>query len=103
MPYRVDVAGAGAAALDRLVELGALDVEQSPGGGIAALMPDGVAPGQVARALGVDDLTVSPAVGRDAGSVWTLRPRPTRIGRLHIVPAHASPAPGVLRLSDSAA
>ena len=66
MPYRVDVARASDAVLDRLVELGALDVDRSPGGGVAALMPDGVAPEQVARALGVDDLSISPAVGRDA-------------------------------------
>jgi ribosomal protein L11 methyltransferase len=103
VPYRVDVTRAGDAELGRLVELGALDVEHSPGGGIAALMPDGVAPEQVAQALGVADLSVSPAIGRDAGSVWTLRPRPTRIGRLRIVPAHADAEPGVLRLIDSAA
>jgi ribosomal protein L11 methyltransferase len=103
VPYRVDIAGAGDAALDRLVELGALDAERSPGGGIAALMPDGVTPGHVARALGVDDLAISPAVGRDAGSVWILSPRATRIGRLWIVPAHTGAAPGVLRLIDSAA
>lgn len=103
MPYRVDVTRGDDAALDRLVELGALDVDRSPGGGIAALMPDGVAPEQVAHALGVDDLAISPAVGRDAGSVWTLSLRPTRIGRLRIVPAHASAEPGVLRLTDSAA
>ena len=103
MPYRVDIAHAGDAVLDRLVELGALDVECSPGGGIAALMPDGVAPEQVALALGVNDLSISPAVGRDAGSVWILSPRPTRIGRLRIAPAHAGVEPGVLRLIDAAA
>jgi ribosomal protein L11 methyltransferase len=103
VPYRVDVARASDAVLDRLVELGALDVERSPGGGIAALMPDGVAPEQVALALGVADLSISPAVGRDAGSVWTLGPRSTRIGRLRIVPAEADAEPGVLRLTDSAA
>jgi ribosomal protein L11 methyltransferase len=103
VPYRVDVARASDAALDRFIELGALDVDRSPGGGIAALMPDGVTPEQVARALGVDDLSISPAVGRDAGSVWILSPRATRIGRLRIVPAHASAEPGVLRLADSAA
>jgi hypothetical protein len=59
VPYRVDVPRAGDAALDSLVELGALDVERSPGGGIAALMPDGVAPEHVALALGVDDLCIS--------------------------------------------
>ena len=103
MPYRVDVTRAGDAALDRLVELGALDVERSPGGGIAALMPDGVAPEQVALALGVGDLSISSAVGRDAGSVWILSPRPIRVGRLRIVPAPAGAEPGVLRLTDSAA
>jgi ribosomal protein L11 methyltransferase len=109
VPYRIDVTHAADAALDRLVELGALDVEPSPGGGIAALMPDGVAPEHVALALGVADLTISPAVGRDAGSVWTLSPRPIRIGHLWIVPAdviapaHASTGPGVLRLTDSSA
>src|SRR5688572_29521827 len=66
-------------------------------------MPDGVGPEQVARALGVDDLAISPAVGRDAGSVWILSPREIRIGRLRIVPAHASAEPGALRLTDSAA
>ena len=89
MPYRVDIAHAGDAVLDRLVELGALDVERSPGGGIAALMPDGVAPEHVARALGVHDVSISPAVGRDAGSVWILSPRPdlpkkTTVSRLRI-------------------
>lgn len=103
MPYRVDVPRAGDTALDRLVELGALDVERSPSGGIAALMPDGVSPEHVARALGVDDVSISPAVGRDAGSVWILSPRPTRIGRLRIAPDHARAEPGVLRLTDSAA
>jgi ribosomal protein L11 methyltransferase len=88
--------------LDRLVELGALDVDRSPGG-IAALMPDGVAPEQVARALGVDVLSISPAAGRDAESVWILSPRATRIGRLRIVPADARAEPGALRLTDSAA
>jgi ribosomal protein L11 methyltransferase len=74
-----------------------------PGGGIAALMPDGVAPEHVALALGVDDLSISPAVGRDAGSVWILSPRATRTGRLRIVPADADAESGVLRLTDSAA
>jgi ribosomal protein L11 methyltransferase len=102
VPYRIDIAHAGDAVLNRLVELGALDVERSPGGGIAALLPDGIAPEYVARALGVDDVCISPAVGRDAGSVWILSPRPTRIGSLRIVPAYAGAEPGVLRLIDSA-
>jgi ribosomal protein L11 methyltransferase len=103
VPYRVDVPRAGEAALDGLVALGALDVERAPDGGIAALMPDGVAPERLALALGVADFAISPAVGRDAGSVWTLSPRPTRIGRLRIVPADAGAEPGALRLTDSAA
>ena len=103
MPYRVDIRRAGDPVLDRLVELGALDVERLPGGGIAALMPDGVAPEEMALALGVDDVSISPAIGRDAGSVWILSPRPTRVGRLRIVPAHAGTEPGALRLTDSAA
>jgi ribosomal protein L11 methyltransferase len=103
VPYRVDLRDAGDDALDRLVALGAIDADSSPGGGIAALMPDSVAPGEVAAALGVDDLSVSPAVGRDAGSVWILGPRPIRIGGMQIVPAHSEGPPGALRLVDSAA
>jgi ribosomal protein L11 methyltransferase len=103
VPYRVDIAHASDAVLDRLLELGALDVDRSPDGGIAALMPDGVATERLARALGVDHLSISPAVGRDADSVWILTPRAIRIGHLQIVPADASAAPGALRLADSAA
>ena len=103
MPYRIDIACASDAVLDRLIELGALDIERSPGGGIAALMPDGVAPEHVARALGVDALSVSPVVGRDAESTWILSPRSIRIGRLRIVPADASAESGALRLTDSPA
>ena len=103
MPYRVDLRSVGAAALDRLVELGAIDAEFSDGGGIAALMPDSIAPAEIASALGVDEVSVSPAVGRDDGSVWVLRPRPARIGRFRIVPAHAQAEPGALRLVDAAA
>jgi ribosomal protein L11 methyltransferase len=99
----VDVPRASDAVLDPLVELGALDVERLPGGGIAALMPDAVAPEHVALALGIDEVSISPAIGRDAESVWTLSPRPTRIGRLRIAPAQAAAEPGVLRLTDSAA
>ena len=89
--------------LDRLIELGAIDAEVSHDGGIAALMPDSVGPEQVATALGVLDMSVSPAVGRDAESVWILTPRPIHIGRLRIVPAHTPAGPDVLRLVDAAA
>jgi len=105
VPYRVELRAAAADAFDRLVELGAMDVEPSSDGGMAALMPDSVAPDQIGAALGVavDDLSISPAVGRDAGSVWVLSPRPIHIGRLRIVPAHSEPEPGALRLIDAAA
>jgi ribosomal protein L11 methyltransferase len=105
VPYRVDLHNVADNALDRLVELGAIDAAFSRQGGIAALMPDSVAPEQIAGALGVgaDDVSVSPAEGRDAGSVWVLSPRPIRIGRLRIVPAHTGAEPGALRLVDAAA
>jgi ribosomal protein L11 methyltransferase len=105
VPYRVDLHNVADDALDRLIELGAIDAECSRQGEIAALMPDSVAPEQVADALGVDvdDISVSPATGRDAGSVWVLSPRPIRIGRLTIVPAHTEAEPGALRLVDAAA
>ena len=105
VPYRADLRHVTADALDRLVELGALDVECARHGGIAVLMPDSVAPEQLAGALGVEagEMSVSPAVGRDAGSVWVLSPRPVRIGRLAIVPADAEAERGALRLLDRAA
>jgi ribosomal protein L11 methyltransferase len=102
VPYRVDLRSAGDDALDRLVELGAIDAEFSHDGGIAALIPDSVGPEQVASALGIDEISVSPAVGRDAGSVWVLSPRPIRVGGLHIVPANTEAAPDALRLVDAA-
>ena len=69
---------------------------------LAVLLPDSVAPDRVARALGLDPdaISVSPAVGRDAGSVWVLSPRPIRVGRLGIVPADTDAAPDTLRLLD---
>lgn len=103
MPYRVDLPTAGDDTFDRLVELGAIDAEFSHDGGMAALMPDSVAPERVSTALGVDDMSVSPATGRDAGSVWVLSLRPIRIGRLQIVPAYTDAGPGALRLVDAAA
>jgi ribosomal protein L11 methyltransferase len=103
VPYRADVRNVGDDAFDRLVELGAIDVEFSHDGGIAALMPDSVRPEQVARVLGVDEVSVSPAEGRDADSVWILSPRPIRIGGIRIVPAHTEGEPDALRLVDAAA
>jgi ribosomal protein L11 methyltransferase len=103
VPYRIDLPRAGPDALDRLVELGAIDVESLPSGGIAALLPDGVSPEQIATALGLDEVAVSPAIGRDDDSVWVLSPRPARIGRLTIVPAHYPAAPDTVRLIDAPA
>jgi ribosomal protein L11 methyltransferase len=80
VPYRVDLRTASADAVNGLIELGALDIDALPGSGVAALMPDAVRSAEVARMLGVDRVDVSPAVGRDADSVWVLRPRPVRVG-----------------------
>lgn len=103
MPYRIDLHDPGDAALDRLVELGALDVELLRDGTLAALLPDTVTHDRVASALGARDLRFSPATGRDANSVWILSPRPVRIGRVHVVPAHDDTQTGALRLIDTAA
>jgi ribosomal protein L11 methyltransferase len=103
MPYRIDLPVVRDDALDRLVELGALDLEQSDDRGLSALMPDSVEPERLARVLGVDDVRVRPAAGRDADSVWILRPRPIRVGRFRIVPAGTEAEPGALQLIDTAA
>jgi ribosomal protein L11 methyltransferase len=105
VPYRVDLCSAGGDAFDRLVELGAIDAELSSEGGISALMPDSVAPDQLGAVLGVEvgEISISTAVGRDAGSIWVLSPRPIHIGRLRIVPAHLEAEPGALRLIDDTA
>lgn len=86
MPYRVDLIDAPSDALDHLVELGVLDVEWT-GETLSALMPDGVEPDRLARALGVSSVAVSPAIGRDEGSVWVLSLRPFKAGRWTLLPA----------------
>ena len=116
MPYELRVPGRRAestppqgshappsAVIDHLIDLGALDVEPLADGTVAALMPDGTTPAQVAGALGVPDVVVRPATGRDADSVWVLRPRPVRAGRVHIVPAATAGEPGALKLIDAPA
>ena len=103
MPYRIDLAHAPAGALERLIDLGALDVDTSRDGGIAALMPDHIGLAEVTHTLGRRDLTVTAAVGRDEDSVWILSPRTLQIGRLRIVPEHFRPEPGTLRLIDAPA
>jgi hypothetical protein len=57
----------------------------------AALLPDSLTLEQVVIALEINEISVSPAVGRDTGSIWVLGQRPIRIGRLSIVPAHFEP------------
>ena len=104
MPYRIFLPpGDHDHDVDRIIELGALDVELTPAGGLDVLMPDRVTPAQAADALGVRDLTVAPAIPRDDASVWMLRPHPVQIGRLRIVPADVAAAVGSLRLIDGPA
>jgi ribosomal protein L11 methyltransferase len=102
VPYRIDVANPPADALDRLLRLGALDVESTPDG-LAAILPDTVEPDTLTRALGVARASISPAVGRDADSVWVLDAGLVRVGRLVIAPAGVAAPPGALRLEDSGA
>jgi ribosomal protein L11 methyltransferase len=102
VPYRVDLDHATADALDRLIDLGALDVEAIDHH-IAALLPDDVVVERVKATLGRDDLRVTPARGRDGDSVWILQPRPVRIGRLQLIPADwPVPADGIRMIDDNA-
>jgi ribosomal protein L11 methyltransferase len=102
MPYRIDVRFASDAAIERLIELGAIDVERE-GHDVAALMPDSISPQNVAHALDVEGVSVSAAVGRDADSVWILRQRPVRIGRIRIVPSGHEADAGAVKLIDAPA
>lgn len=102
VPYRIDVRHPPADVLERLVELGALDIEAS-GGGVAAIMPDGVAPESITSALEISELSVSAATGRDEGSVWIVSPREVRAGGVTLVPADWPAADGVLRMTDGQA
>src|SRR5262245_45931524 len=100
MPYRVDITTANHDSFDRLVQLGALDIEQILDG-LAAIIPDDVTPDVLAAALSVTSVTVSPAVARDNGSVWLLRPREVHIGRVVIAPVEGAAPADALRLTDS--
>jgi ribosomal protein L11 methyltransferase len=102
VPYRIDIAGAPPDVLDILVQWGALDLE-ALSDGLAAILPDAVAPDTVTASLAPARVTFSPAVARDSGSVWLLGPRAVRIGGVRIAPPDASPEPGTLRLADSTA
>lgn len=107
MPYRIDIERIDESGLLRLIDLGPLDLESSVGGrAVAALMPDAVSPQEVAQVLGVAQVSVTAAAGRDADSVWMLSPQPVRLGRLRLMPAARAevvPAPGDLRMLDTAA
>jgi hypothetical protein len=102
VPYRIDIRCLPPDAFDQLVQLGALDIEPVHDG-LAAIIPDGVTLDTVAGMLGVAGVAVSPAVGRDNGSVWMLRPRAVRIGSVLIAPPEVAAPPGALRMTDSAA
>ena len=102
MPYRIDLPDGDDSALCQLIELGALDVERSASG-VAAVMPDSVTPQQLEQLLGTRELAVSPAVGRDADSVWILAPRPFQLRRLRIVPADFRGERDAVRLIDAPA
>ena len=104
MPYRVDLRNVGDDALDRLVELGAIDAECSHDGGIAALMPDGVGPEQVASAAlaaswsllpwgATPDQSGSSARGRfalDAFELFRLTQRPSPTPSDWLMPRHSA-------------
>jgi ribosomal protein L11 methyltransferase len=100
VPYRIDLSRPPGDALDRLVQLGALDVDGIDGGGLAAILPDAVAVDAAARILGVAELEVSPAVGRDDESVWMLHPRAVRVGGVLLSPPGAPALAGALRLTN---
>ena len=93
MPYRIDIARPPADAFDRLLELGALDIDADidSSGGLAAILPDAVTRENLAAALPGAGIVASPAISRDSGSVWILRPRVVRVENV------------VIRLTDSPA
>jgi ribosomal protein L11 methyltransferase len=66
-------------------------------------MPDTVSTVDLATALGRTDVRVSPAVGRDDESVWTLSLRPVRLRTLQILPASMPATPGAVRIADGPA
>lgn len=89
----------------RLIELGALDIDTSPSGGIAAILPEELPGETVARMLGVPPgaVRVSAATGYDDDSVWIVKPRPVSAGRFRIVPAGRDAEPGAIRLAGGTA
>jgi ribosomal protein L11 methyltransferase len=102
VPYRIDLSDPPENAFDRLVALGALDIEVVRHG-LAALLPDSVSPADLTSALGPIAIAVSPAIGRDDGSTWVISPRPVRAGGVLLVPAQLPAPAGALRLHDGPA
>lgn len=100
LPYRIDLNSPPADALDRLIEWGALDVEEVSGG-LAAILPDFVTPEAVAAEFGSSSIRVSAARAHDNDSVWLLSPRAVRAAGLLITPAGAASSPEALQLTDS--
>jgi ribosomal protein L11 methyltransferase len=84
------------------MDLGALDIE-AVGNRLAAILPDSVMPQAAARALDVADVSISPAVGQDDGSVWLVSPRAVHIGSVLVAPPGIAAPPGALRLTNSSA
>lgn len=103
VPYRVDLPTGGDSLLETLIDLGALDAERSGEAGVAAIMPDSLSPATLRQALRTRNLRISPALGRDSGSVWALTPRPVRVAGLEIAPVAVPADPDAIRLIDSAA
>ena len=104
MPYRIDISEVpGDFIVERLIELGALDVDVSDSRRLAALMPDAIRAEDVASTLGIEHISVSDAVGRDADSIWLLHPRSISIGRLRVIPSHMDEEPRAVKLIDGPA
>jgi ribosomal protein L11 methylase PrmA len=92
MPYRIDIDAPPRGAAERLIDLGALDVDDA-GASVAAILPDTVSRAAVTAALGVRSLRVTAAKPRDDGSVWALAQKPVTVGSA-VVLLHESDAFG---------
>ena len=95
MPYRIDVLHPSQDALDRLVQLGALDIEELDAG-LAAIIPDGVTPMRWRRPWS-EPRRHLPVVARDDGSVWLLNPRAVLVGSVVIAPPEVAAPPAAIR------
>lgn len=100
MPYRIELTGARPDTYDRLIDLGALDIEVADHG-VAAIIPDTIHRSTLKKTLGVRTMKISPARGRDDESVWILSPRAVRIGPIELIPANAPASDHAVRLADT--